>query len=195
MSGKYALLLLLALPMSFVAADESVPQPPAHAHVELQTTEGRILIELDGKAAPYSVDHFLTLVDAGHYNNTIFHRVIPDFMIQAGGYTPDLKPKEKDDYVVNESGNGVSHLRGTVALARLSRPHTANAQFFINLKDNTHLNPGKGRWGYTVFGYVIEGMDVVDKIAAVPTGPKGNLASDVPQVPIVIKSASRFTFE
>ncbi len=176
-------------------ANDPVPEPPAHPYVEIDTTMGRILLELDGKAAPYTVDHFLSLVDSGFYNNTIFHRVIPDFMIQGGGHTPDLKLKEQNDYVINESGNGLSNLRGTIALARTTKPHTANAQFFINLVDNVRLNAGKGRWGYTVFGFVIEGMDVVDEIAAVRTGPQGTFKSDVPQVPIIIKSMSRYTFE
>ncbi|MDJ0917563.1 MAG: peptidylprolyl isomerase [Woeseiaceae bacterium] len=176
-------------------AKDPVPEPPKHPYVEIDTTMGRILLELDGQAAPYTVDHFLTLVDSGYYNNTIFHRVIPDFMIQAGGHTPDLKRKEDDGYVINESGNGLSNLRGTIALARTAKPHTANAQFFINVVDNIRLNAGKGRWGYTVFGFVIEGMDVVDAIAAVRTGPQGTFDKDVPLIPIVIKSMSRYTFE
>ena len=177
------------------SAKDPVPEPPAHPYVEIDTTMGRILLELDGKAAPYTVDHFLKLVDGGFYNNTIFHRVIPDFMIQGGGHTPDLTLKEQTDYVINESGNGLSNLRGTIALARTTKPHTANAQFFINVVDNVRLNAGKGRWGYTVFGFVIEGMEVVDEIAAVNTGPQGTFKSDVPQVPIIIKSMSRYTFE
>ena len=190
------LVLIVALISSFAAVGkEPVPEPPAHPYVEIDTTMGRILLELDGEAAPYTVDHFLKLVDDGFYNNTIFHRVIPNFMIQGGGHTPDLTLKEQSDFVINESGNGLSNLRGTIALARTTKPHTANAQFFINVVDNLRLNAGKGRWGYTVFGFVIEGMDVVDAIAAVQTGPQGTFKSDVPQVPIIIKSMSRYTFE
>ncbi|MDJ0760392.1 MAG: peptidylprolyl isomerase [Woeseiaceae bacterium] len=180
---------------STALSKDPVPEPPAHPYVEIDTTMGKIVIELDGKAAPYTVDHFLSLVDSGFYDNTIFHRVKPEFMIQGGGHTPDLKAKERDDYVINESGNGLSNLRGTIALARTTKPHTANAQFFINVVDNVRLNAGKGRWGYTVFGFVIEGMEVVDAIAAVETGPQGPFKMDVPRVPIIIKSMSRFTFE
>ena len=190
------LVLIIALTSSFAAiATEPVPEPPAHPYVEIDTTMGRILLELDGKAAPYTVDHFLKLVDSGFYDNTIFHRVIPEFMVQGGGHTPDLKAKEQSGFVINESGNGLSNLRGTIALARTAKPHSANAQFFINVVDNVRLNAGKGRWGYTVFGFVIEGMDVVDAIAAVKTGPQGTFRSDVPQVPIIVKSMSRYTFE
>ena len=142
---KSALLLLFLSVISL--ADDKVPEPPAHPYVLIDTTMGRILLELDGKAAPYTVDHFLSLVDEGFYNNTIFHRVIPEFMIQGGGHLPDLSMKKIDDFVVNESGNGLSNLRGTIALARLSKPHTADAQFFINVIDNVRLDAGKGRWG------------------------------------------------
>ncbi len=187
--------LLLILAGFGASAADKVPEPPKHPYVEIKTTMGRILLELDGKAAPFSVDHFLKLVDSDYYNNTIFHRVIPEFMVQAGGHTPDMKLKEGDNFVINESGNGISNLRGTVALARTSEPHTAKAQFFINVVDNTRLDPGKGRWGYTVFAYVIEGMDVVDEIAAVKTGPQGQFKSDVPQIPIIIESMARYTFE
>ena len=116
-------------------------------------------------------------------------------MIQGGGYTRDLKEKEAgDETIPNESGNGLQNLRGTVAMARLAQPHTANAQFFINVADNGSLNPQPDRWGYTVFGYVIEGMDVVDKIAAVPTGPAGMFGKDVPVAPIVIEKAARVEY-
>ena len=120
-------------------------------------------------------------------------------MAQAGGHTPDLKLKETGATVPNESGNGLTNARGTVAMARTSDPHSANSQFFINVVDNARLDPNKrranGSWGYTVFGQVIEGMEVVDKIVAVKTGPQGAFRSDVPVVPIVIKSMARYTFE
>jgi cyclophilin family peptidyl-prolyl cis-trans isomerase len=142
-----------------------------------------------------TVARILELVDGSYYDGTVFHRVIPGFMIQGGGYTRDLKEKDAgDDTIPNESGNGLQNLRGTVAMARLAEPHTADAQFFINVADNGSLNPRPDRWGYTVFGYVIEGMDVVDKIAAVPTGPAGEFEKDVPVAPIVIEKAARVEY-
>ncbi len=116
-------------------------------------------------------------------------------MIQAGGFTPDLKNREPDNTIPNESGNGMSNAYGTIAMARTSDPHSAGAQFFINLDFNTRLDPNPKGWGYTVFGYVIEGMEVVDKIAVVQTGPGGKFKSDVPVVPIVIKKASRVVYD
>lgn len=177
------------------AADEV----PAHPYVEIVTTEGTIILELDGRQAPLTVGHFLELVDAGFYDGLIFHRVIPGFMAQGGGYTPGLKLKETDDTIPNESGNGMSNVRGTIAMARTGDPHSANSQFFINVADNSRLDPRKsmnnGSWGYTVFGFVIQGMEVVDKMVSVQTGPQGKLKSDVPLVPIVIKKMSRYTFQ
>jgi len=190
------LALFLGLCSSLAFAADKVP---AHPYVEIVTTEGTIVLELDGKQAPLTVGHFLELVDSGFYDGLIFHRVIPGFMAQAGGYTPGLKLKETDDTIPNESGNGMSNLRGTIAMARTGDPHSANSQFFINVADNSRLDPSKnmagGKWGYTVFGFVIQGMEVVDKIVAVKTGSQGKLRSDVPVVPIVIKKMSRYTFE
>ena len=186
--------LVLGLSCSSVLAADEVP---AHPYIEIVTTEGRIVLELDGKQAPITVGHILKLVDSGFYDGTIFHRVMPGFMAQAGGHTPDYKLKESADKIPNESGNGMSNVRGTIAMARTGDPHSANSQFFINVVDNSKLDPNKqaGRWGYTVFGFVIEGMDVVDKIATSETGPAGPFRSDVPVVPIVIKKMSRYTFE
>lgn len=193
---KLLLLLVLGLaaPTAFAAEDV-----PAHAYVEIQTSMGTIIIELDGRQAPLTVGHFLKLVDAGFYNGIIFHRVIPGFMAQTGGHTPDLKLKEDSNTVPNESGNGLSNVRGSVAMARTGDPHSANSQFFINVADNSRLDPAKkvigGSWGYTVFGNVIQGMEVVDEIANVATGPQGTFQKDVPVIPIVIKKMSRYTFE
>lgn len=182
-------LACLCLSLGHLAiSQESLPSYP---RVLLETTEGNILLELDSRRAPLTVRHFLELVESEQYDGTIFHRVIADFMIQAGGYDRDLKPRETDDTLVNESGNGLPHLRGTIAMARTNEPHSANAQFFINVVDNARLNPRADRWGYAVFGSVIEGMDVADKIAAMRTGPAGNLARDVPVVPIIIEKAVR----
>ena len=193
---KTLIALFLGLACSLALAADKVPP---HPYVKIETSEGDILLELDGKQAPITVGHFLKLVDSGFYNGTIFHRVIPGFMAQAGGHTPDLKLKETDASIPNESGNGLSNVRGTIAMARTSDPHSANSQFFINVADNTRLDPNKsglrGNWGYTVFGQVIEGMDVVDTIVNVQTGPQGPFGSDVPQIPIIIKNMSRDTFE
>ncbi len=186
--------LILGLSCSYVLAADDVP---AHPYIEIVTTEGTIVLELDGKQAPITVGHILELVDSGFYDGTIFHRVIRGFMAQAGGFTPDYKRKESGDKIPNESGNGMSNSRGTIAMARTGDPHSANSQFFINVGNNKRLDPNKkgGSWGYTVFGSVIQGMDVVDKIATSKTGPAGPFRSDVPMIPIVIKKMSRYTFE
>jgi len=193
---KILITLLLGLTCSLTLAADEVPP---HPFIEIVTTEGNIILELDGKQAPLTVGHFLQLVDDGFYDGIIFHRVIPGFMAQTGAHTPDLKLKESDDSIPNESGNGLSNVRGTVAMARTSDPHSANSQFFINVADNTRLDPGKkssgGTWGYAVFGSVIEGMEIVDKIVSVQTGPQGPFATDVPLVPIVIEKMARYTFE
>jgi cyclophilin family peptidyl-prolyl cis-trans isomerase len=168
---------------------------PAHPLVLVETTMGSFKLELDSRAAPLTVRHFVSLVESGFYDGLIFHRVIPGFMAQGGGYTPGLKLKEDDATIPNESGNGISNMRGTIAMARTGDPHSANSQFFINVADNNRLDPGNNRWGYAVFGYVIEGMDVVDEIVAVQTGPQGNLQSDVPVVPIVIKKMAHVTYD
>lgn len=180
-------LLAALIPLAAAARDEI----PAYPRVALETTEGTITLELDARRAPITVRHFLQLVDAGYYDGTIFHRVIPNFVAQAGGYDRNLVGKEEDAGIVNESGNGLRNLRGTVAMARLSEPHTANAQFYINLADNRSLDPQGSRWGYAVFGYVVEGMDVVQKIADLPTGPAGEFDSDVPLARPVIEKASQ----
>jgi len=190
---------LLAALVLTAASSPAIAQDriPAHPHIDVETTEGTFRLELEGKLAPITVRHFLGLVEAGFYDGTIFHRVIPGFMAQGGGYTPGLELKETTDTIPNESGNGMSNLRGTVAMARTGDPHSANSQFFINVVDNTRLDtdPGSNRWGYAVFGYVIDGMDVVDRIVAVETGPQGPLRSDVPIVPIVIEEMRLVEYE
>lgn len=192
---KTLIALILGLTAALgLAADEV----PPHPYIEIVTTEGTIILELDGKQAPITVGHVLRLVDEGFYNGVIFHRVIAGFMAQTGGHTPDMKLKEDDTKIPNESGNGLSNVRGTVAMARTGDPHSANSQFFINVADNSRLDPGKrltgGTWGYTVFGSVIQGMEVVDKIVNAPTGTQGGMR-DVPMIPVVIKKMSRYTFE
>ena len=186
--------IVIALAACFLcAAAVAQEELPAYPRVLLETSEGDIMLELDGRRAPLTARHFVDLVQAGHYDGTIFHRVIKGFMIQGGGYDRDLESVEEEGSVVNESGNGLPNLRGTVAMARFDAPHTANAQFFINLVDNRRLDPQPTRWGYAVFGSVIEGMDVVDAIAELPTGPAGDFASDVPVVRVIIEKATLVT--
>ena len=193
---KTLITLLLALTAGLGMASDKVP---AHPHIEMVTSLGTIKLELDGKQAPITVAHILKLVDGGFYDGTVFHRVIPGFMAQGGGYTPNLELKETGETIPNESGNGMTNLRGTIAMARTSDPHSADSQFFINVADNSRLDPGKaaynGRWGYTVFGTVIEGMDVVDEIVNTKTGPGGQFPKDVPVVPVIIEKISRITYE
>lgn len=187
---------LIALLLAFVfGAAQAADRIPAHPHVLIETTMGNIKLELEGKLAPLTVAHFIRLVDSGFYDGLIFHRVMPGFMAQTGGYTPGLDLREDDKSIPNESGNGMSNMRGTVAMARTNDPHSANSQFFINVADNSRLDPGNNRWGYAVFGYVIEGMEVVDEIVSVQTGPQGKLPSDVPVIPIVIKKMSQVTYD
>lgn len=157
--------------------------------VKLETSMGDIVIELNEEAAPVTVKNFLSYVGGGFYDGTIFHRVIPDFMIQGGGFTADMQRKATQPAIVNEAANGLKNGRGTVAMARTNDPDSATSQFFINHKDNDFLNyAGPGKPGYAVFGKVVQGMDVVDRIAAVKTTRKGPY-SDVPVEPVVIKSA------
>ena len=159
--------------------------------VRLHTSFGPITIELDAAKAPKTVANFLDYVKNGHYNGTIFHRVIDGFMIQGGGFTPGMKQKPTARPVENEAGNGLRNDKYTIAMARTSDPHSATAQFFINVADNAFLNhtaPNAQGWGYCVFGKVTEGMDVVDRIKAVATGRSG-MHSDVPTQDVIIERA------
>lgn len=157
--------------------------------IVMETSKGTIEMELDAAKAPISVANFVKYVRKGHYDGLIFHRVIPDFMIQGGGFTPDMQQKETEAPIENEAKNGLKNVKGSIAMARTPNPHSASSQFFINLKDNSFLDyPGQDGWGYCVFGKVTKGLDVVDVIAAVPTGRKGP-HGDVPLEPVVIKSA------
>ena len=158
--------------------------------VLLKTSMGEITIELDADKAPLTVANFLDYADAGFYDGTIFHRVIPDFMIQGGGLDAGLEKKATRDAIQNEAKNGLKNVRGSIAMARTGDPHSATAQFFINLKDNGFLNQSGNRWGYAVFGSVTEGMDVVDAIAAVDTGARSG-RRDVPRETVLIESVKR----
>lgn len=159
--------------------------------VELDTTYGNIVIELNSEKAPITVANFIDYVESGHYDGLIFHRVIDGFMIQGGGMDSEMNEKRTGTPIKNEADNGLKNTTGTIAMARTSDPHSATAQFFINVRDNDFLNyssPTPQGWGYAVFGRVIEGMDVVNQIKGVPTGRFGYHA-DVPTTPIVINSA------
>jgi peptidyl-prolyl cis-trans isomerase B (cyclophilin B) len=162
--------------------------------VEVSTNLGSFTIQLDTEKAPTSVANFLAYVDEKFYDGTLFHRVIPTFMIQGGGYDMKLDRKATKPAIENEASNGLKNTRGTVAMARTGDPHSATAQWFVNVADNTFLNhTGKNEqgWGYAVFGKVTDGMDVVDKIKSVKTGASGPFSKDAPQQPIVIQSVRR----
>jgi peptidyl-prolyl cis-trans isomerase B (cyclophilin B) len=159
--------------------------------VELHTNHGVIKLELDAEKAPKSVENFLNYVKAGHYDNTVFHRVIDGFMIQGGGFEPGMKQKPTEAPITNEANNGLKNVNGSVAMARTNDPHSATAQFFININDNDFLNhssPTPQGWGYAVFGKVVEGLDVVEKIKKVKTGSKG-FHQDVPADDVIIEKA------
>jgi cyclophilin family peptidyl-prolyl cis-trans isomerase len=161
----------------------------ADPQVDVRTNLGTIRLELNAAKAPKTVENFLQYVKDGHYNGTIFHRVIDGFMVQGGGIGSNMREKSTRAPVQNEAKNGLKNDVGSIAMARTSDPHSASAQFFINVKNNDFLNyPGQDGWGYAVFGKVVSGMDVVTKIAKTPTGP-----NDVPRQPIVIESMTLVT--
>jgi len=196
MKRRIALATLLFIPLiANCQPEENAPaaeKPAAVANtkVRLKTSLGDIVIELNGEKAPISTTNFLSYVNKKHYDGSVFHRVISDFMIQGGGFSSEggrLVEKETDAPIKNESSNGLSNTRGTLAMARTSNPNSATAQFFINVKDNTNLDTYGG--GYAVFGKVIEGMEVVDKIKEVETGNSGG-HQNVPTTAVVINSAT-----
>jgi peptidyl-prolyl cis-trans isomerase B (cyclophilin B) len=159
--------------------------------IKLHTNNGDVTLELDAVKAPKTVQNFIEYVKAGHYDNTLFHRVINGFMIQGGGFEPGMRQKPTRAPVENEAGNGLKNTRGTIAMARTNDPHSATAQFFINVADNAFLDftaPSGNGWGYCVFGRVTEGMDVIDKIKSVRTGNTG-FHQDVPSDDVVIERA------
>ena len=162
--------------------------------VRIATSHGDIVVELDRSRAPRTVDNFLDYVDADFYDDTLFHRVIEGFMIQGGGFSSGFQRRHTRDPIVNEADNGLSNRRYTIAMARTNAPHSATAQFFINTADNTNLDhaaPTARGWGYTVFGRVVDGHEVVDSIEATPTGPGGPFSRDAPREPVVILRAER----
>ncbi len=171
----------------YAEGDTTLPQ------VKLETNHGDIIIELNSEKAPNTVTNFLSYVEEGYYDGTVFHRVIENFMIQGGGFTADLAKKPTHAAIKNEANNGLSNVPGSIAMARTGDPHSATAQFFINTVDNNFLNfQGEegAAWGYAVFGQVIEGMDVVDAIRSVETGSRGPFPTDVPVEDVVINKAS-----
>jgi peptidyl-prolyl cis-trans isomerase A (cyclophilin A) len=159
--------------------------------VRLETSMGDIVIELNRRRAPATSNNFLRYVTDGQYDGTIFHRVMPGFVVQGGGYTVDIEERDLYPPIFNESGNGLKNLPMTVAMARYDDPHSATSQFYINLSANTSLDPSASNWGYAVFGQVVSGQEVVEAIAAVETGYDENLdASDVPVAPVMLISAT-----
>lgn len=181
------LLLPLLLPGLSLADNADKPR------VRLSTNLGDIVLELDREKAPQTVDNFLTYVREGFYNGTIFHRVIDGFMIQGGGFTQDFQRKPTHAPIENEADNGLRNRRGSVAMARTNDPHSATAQFFINVADNSFLDfrdKTPRAYGYAVFGQVVEGMDVVDKIRRSTTGAGGPFRKDVPRSPVIIEQAT-----
>ncbi|WP_448569367.1 peptidylprolyl isomerase [Thalassotalea ganghwensis] len=183
-----ALLLLL----SFNSQSKNLAIDPDNLfpRVKFETSMGVIVVELDRTRAPITIDNFLTYVVKGEYNETIFHRVIADFVVQGGGYDKDFVPRKVGEDIVNESGNGLKNVIGTIAMAKESAPHSANRQFYFNVADNSDLDPGR-RWGYAVFGEVIEGLEVVMAMSKVKTEYNDNFGwEDVPVEPITLIKAT-----
>lgn len=168
-------------------AQEAVQETVMDPRVRVVTNAGEFVMRLDANRAPLTVAAFLATVESGFYEGTIFHRVIAGFVAQAGGFTPDMQMKPTEGAVYNESGNGLSNIRGTVGLARTNDPHSGTTQFYINLADNLDLNPRPSRWGYAVFGIVEEGMEVIDNIGHSPTTGMGSFERNVPVTPIIIQ--------
>jgi peptidyl-prolyl cis-trans isomerase B (cyclophilin B) len=179
--------------LAAVAPGDAQDMTDGNPKVEFDTYKGKIIIELFQDKAPQTVQNFLAYVDAKFYDGTIFHRVIPNFMIQGGGFTVDMNQKPTNDPIKNEADNGLENQRGTLAMARTSDPDSATGQFFINSVDNDFLNfksKTPQGWGYAVFGKVVEGLEVIDAISAVETGTSG-MHSDVPVEPVIVNSAKR----
>jgi peptidyl-prolyl cis-trans isomerase A (cyclophilin A) len=177
------------------AAEKPAPAPAEKTappiYVQVVTSAGSFTIELNPERAPITVAQFLKFVDQGFYAGTIFHRAIPGFIIQGGGYDADYKLKGTPPKVVNESGNGLTNQRGAVGLARPPGPHDGDVQFYVNLGDNAALDPNQTRWGYAVFGKVVQGMEVADQISLVPTGSKGPFKENAPLKPVIIEKIDR----
>jgi cyclophilin family peptidyl-prolyl cis-trans isomerase len=183
MSCARKVLLSLALAASAALGQNGAGES---TRVKIETSAGDFVVQLDNDRAPLTVANFLQYVNDGFYGGTVFHRVVNGFVIQGGGFDPDLTLKPARGPVVNESGNGLSNRRGSVAMARTGEPHSADSQFYINLADNLALDPKPTRWGYAVFGEVVQGLEIVDDIGHRATGSKGGM-QDVPTEPVVIR--------
>ena len=182
----------IASALLFATATYATDKNMSMTTIKLTTNQGDITLELDAEKAPNTVKNFVTYVEEGFYEGVIFHRIIPNFMAQGGGFTADFAQKETNSAIQNEADNGLANDRGTIAMARTGDPHSATGQFFINLADNDFLNHSSKTqqgWGYAVFGKVTDGMDVVDKMAAIPTGSGGMFPTDVPQKTVIIEKA------
>ena len=187
---KFIAFLLTFISLFVFAQNTEIDPDNLYPKVKMETSMGIIVVELDRVKAPLTVDNFLAYVVKGEYDNTIFHRVMSEFIVQGGGYDPDFVQKKDFGTIVNESGNGLKNDAGTIAMAKERRPHTANRQFFFNVIDNASLNPGR-RWGYAVFGSIVEGQEVVEKMAAVKTDYNEEMSwDDVPVEPIILVKAT-----
>jgi cyclophilin family peptidyl-prolyl cis-trans isomerase len=191
--ATFAIAVALFSPLR--AAEKPAPAPAEKTappvYVQVVTSAGSFTIELNPERAPITVAQFLKFVDQGFYAGTIFHRAIPGFIIQGGGYDAEYKLKGSPPKVVNESGNGLTNQRGAVGLARPPGPHDGDVQFYVNLGDNAALDPNQTRWGYAVFGKVVQGMEVADQISLVPTGAKGPFKENAPLKPVIIEKIER----
>jgi len=191
--ASFAIALAFLSPLR--AAEKPAPAVPEKAappvYVQVVTSAGSFTIELNPERAPLTVAQFLKSVDQGYYAGTIFHRAIPGFIIQGGGYDVEYKLKGNPPKVVNESGNGLTNQRGAVGLARTSAPHDGDVQFYVNLGDNAALDPNQTRWGYAVFGKVVQGMEVADQISLLPTGARGPFKENAPLKPVTIEKIER----
>jgi len=183
MNLKNILLANLLFSFSLFGQESFAPQ------VRFSTNLGEFTIELDRLRAPITVQNFIDYVDNEYYQDVLFHRVVHGFVVQAGAVSSDMTTKTAEQNVINESGNGLSNVRGSVGMARTQDPHSGNAQFYVNLSDNFALDPSPTRWGYAVFGRVISGMDIIDLIGERQTGAGGPFASDVPMDPVIIIEA------
>jgi peptidyl-prolyl cis-trans isomerase A (cyclophilin A) len=192
---KFIFLLMTVISLSLNAKNNSIDPDNLYPQVKFETSMGVIIVELDRVKAPITVNNFLTYVVAKEYDNTIFHRVIKDFIVQGGGYDKEFTMKKVNENIVNESGNGLKNESGTIAMAKENHPHTANRQFFFNAADNKNLDPGRN-WGYAVFGYIVEGDEVLEAMAAVNTDYDESMAwNDVPVEPITLIKATLLATE
>lgn len=188
---KVMLFSLLTLFMTYLAPSVQAEDKNPFPKVKMETSMGTITLELDRNKAPLTVENFLSYVANEDYNNTIFHRIIKNFVVQGGGLTPDFKTLKENTPIANESGNGLTNDTGTIAMARSLYPHSATRQFYFNLTDNNQLNPSSMRWGYAVFGEIIEGMDVLNAISQVPTGYNQQINQpNVPLTSVILKKVT-----